>query len=135
MIESSSGVAYPPHWLPMALGAGIPPAPHRQDPHANHTAARSIPRAYCVGECCVRHPRACSSTNASASDDARERLLRVFQQSSDQLWEKRYAKGGNSGAGSYGKLAVYKAKVLNEFIEENKNEVNSVVEFGCGDGN
>ena len=79
--------------------------------------------------------------NATASDDARGRLPQpcllgrscAFAQSSGQFWEKRYAKGGNSGAGSYGKLAEYKAKVLNEFIEENK--VNSVVEFGCGDGN
>ena len=87
------------------------------------------------------HRQNTARANATASDDARGRLPQAcllgrscaFAQSSGQFWEKRYAKGGNSGAGSYGKLAVYKAKVLNEFIEENK--VNSVVEFGCGDGN
>lgn len=48
-------------------------------------------------------------------------------------WEKRYASGGHSGAGSYDKLADFKATVVNSFIK--KNQVTSVVEFGCGDGN
>mgnify|MGYP003145669578 CR=1 FL=1 len=48
-------------------------------------------------------------------------------------WEARYLKGKTSGAGSYGKLADYKAKVLTEFIA--LNNVQSVGEFGCGDGN
>lgn len=41
--------------------------------------------------------------------------------------------GGNSGAGSYGQLADFKAEVLNAFVAE--QGVTSVVEFGCGDGN
>jgi trans-aconitate methyltransferase len=48
-------------------------------------------------------------------------------------WENRYVQGGNSGAGSYNKLAEFKAEVLNEFVNENK--ISSVIEYGCGDGN
>jgi SAM-dependent methyltransferase len=48
-------------------------------------------------------------------------------------WEARYSGGGNSGAGSYGHLAHYKADILNEFVEF--RQVESVIEFGCGDGN
>ncbi len=50
-----------------------------------------------------------------------------------QYWEKRYSSGGNSGAGSYGRLALYKAEIINRFVKE--NSVQSVIEFGCGDGN
>lgn len=52
---------------------------------------------------------------------------------SKDYWETRYKSGGNSGAGSYGILAEYKAKIINDFI--NNNNIKSVVEFGCGDGN
>lgn len=48
-------------------------------------------------------------------------------------WEKRYRKNGNSGAGSYGRNALYKATILNEFVRD--NNIKSVIEFGCGDGN
>lgn len=48
-------------------------------------------------------------------------------------WEQRYQKGGHSGAGSYGRLAEFKAKVLNELVDE--FTLQSVIEFGCGDGN
>ncbi len=48
-------------------------------------------------------------------------------------WEERYKYGQNSGLGSYGKLAEFKAEVMNKFIEE--NDINTVIEFGCGDGN
>lgn len=47
-------------------------------------------------------------------------------------WEKRYQRGGSSGAGSYDRLARFKAEYLNRFVAE--NAVSSVVEFGCGDG-
>lgn len=47
-------------------------------------------------------------------------------------WEKRYAAGGDSGSGSSGRLAAYKAAWLNRFVRE--NTIRSVVEFGCGDG-
>jgi cyclopropane fatty-acyl-phospholipid synthase-like methyltransferase len=52
---------------------------------------------------------------------------------SEDYWVKRYAKGGNSGPGSYSELAKFKARVLNAFVVE-KN-IASVMEFGCGDGN
>lgn len=51
---------------------------------------------------------------------------------SSQYWDDRYRLGGNSGAGSYGCLALFKAEFLNEFVTTHK--VNSVVEYGCGDG-
>lgn len=52
---------------------------------------------------------------------------------SKKYWEKRYIAGGNSGLGSYGRLARFKAEIINEFIK--KNEIIKVIEFGCGDGN
>lgn len=47
-------------------------------------------------------------------------------------WEQRYAKGGNSGAGSRGAHAEFKAEVLNRYVES--QGIESVIEFGCGDG-
>lgn len=52
---------------------------------------------------------------------------------SANYWENRYAQGGNSGAGSYNRLAEFKAEIINDFVA--KNKVQSVIEFGCGDGN
>lgn len=52
---------------------------------------------------------------------------------SRQYWESRYESGGNSGAGSYGRLAKFKSTVLEEFIKE--QDIENVIEFGCGDGN
>ena len=48
-------------------------------------------------------------------------------------WQRRYAEGGHSGAGSYGKFAVFKADVLNGLFDE--LSLGSAIEFGCGDGN
>ncbi len=48
-------------------------------------------------------------------------------------WEQRYASGKNSGEGSYNALANFKADVLNNFVKS--QNINSVIEFGCGDGN
>lgn len=52
---------------------------------------------------------------------------------SEAFWEAHYSTGGTSGSGSYGRLALFKAEVINEFIE--RNAIGSVIEFGCGDGN
>lgn len=52
---------------------------------------------------------------------------------SKKYWENRYKSGDNSGTGSYGQIAVFKAKVINNFVKENK--IRSILEFGCGDGN
>jgi SAM-dependent methyltransferase len=53
--------------------------------------------------------------------------------SSGQYWEKRYREGGTSGYGSYGRLAEFKAQIINKFIED--EEIERIIEFGCGDGN
>lgn len=50
-----------------------------------------------------------------------------------QYWQKRYASGGNSGAGSYGALADFKADSLNGFIAD--YGIRTAIEFGSGDGN
>lgn len=49
-----------------------------------------------------------------------------------KYWNDRYANNGNSGNGSYGKLAIFKANIINEFIKI--HNISSVSEFGCGDG-
>jgi SAM-dependent methyltransferase len=51
---------------------------------------------------------------------------------SSAYWERRYRTGGNSGAGSYNRLAEFKANFLNRFVEE--HQIASVVEYGSGDG-
>lgn len=48
-------------------------------------------------------------------------------------WEYRYRAGGNSGAGSYAQFAEFKADILNRFVTA--HHVQTVIEFGCGDGN
>lgn len=52
---------------------------------------------------------------------------------SEEYWINRYEKGGNSGAGSYNKLAEFKGEVINDFVS--KKEIKTVIELGCGDGN
>lgn len=52
---------------------------------------------------------------------------------SGAYWESRYASDGNSGDGSYGRLATFKATVINNLVKE--KAILSVIEFGCGDGN
>lgn len=48
-------------------------------------------------------------------------------------WERRYASGGTSGSGSYGLAAQWKAAVVNGWVRD--HGVESIVDFGCGDGN
>lgn len=63
-------------------------------------------------------------------------LRRIFRPrfpGSENYWIDRYHGGGTSGAGSYGRLADYKADVINKLIDE--LGVESVVEYGSGDGN
>lgn len=52
---------------------------------------------------------------------------------SAEYWRQRYASGADSGPGSYGKFAVFKAQVLNDFFKE--QAVQTLIEFGSGDGN
>lgn len=64
---------------------------------------------------------------------AKRWVTRATFQGSTDYWERRYVTGGTSGAGSYGAMADVKAAFLNRFVAEHK--VQSVIEFGCGDGN
>jgi hypothetical protein len=59
-------------------------------------------------------------------------LKRTRFRNSADYWERRYIRGGNSGAGSYNRLAQFKADIVNGFVAD--NNINSVVEFGSGDG-
>lgn len=52
---------------------------------------------------------------------------------SEGYWKDRYEAGGHSGDGSYNQLAEFKAETLNTFVSV--NGVQSVIEYGCGDGN
>jgi SAM-dependent methyltransferase len=52
---------------------------------------------------------------------------------SARYWRERYSSGGDSGIGSYGKFAQFKARVLNALFVE--FSLSSAIEFGCGDGN
>ena len=61
------------------------------------------------------------------------KFKQVLFPGSAEYWEQRYASGGNSGQGSYGRLAEFKAEVINNLVRE--SGVESVIEFGCGDGN
>ena len=61
------------------------------------------------------------------------KILSRFNAKSSRYWEKRYQSGGNSGCGSYGKLAEFKKKVLDRFC--NDHAIQSIIEFGSGDGN
>lgn len=48
-------------------------------------------------------------------------------------WDKHYLSGGDSGAGSFGAHSTWKADIVNQVIST--YQVNTVLEFGCGDGN
>lgn len=53
-------------------------------------------------------------------------------QSSAQFWDRLYGAGGTSGSGSQGRLADFKAEVVNDILR--RYRVPSVLELGCGDG-
>jgi hypothetical protein len=55
----------------------------------------------------------------------------AFTTSSD-YWDRRYRSGGTSGAGSYDRLAEFKANFLNAFVTE--QHIETVIEYGSGDG-
>lgn len=50
---------------------------------------------------------------------------------SKEYWENRYRFGGNSGVGSQGVIAKYKAQVINDFVKN--NNIQTACELGCGD--
>lgn len=59
--------------------------------------------------------------------------LPIQKFNSRDYWEHRYLTNDNSGAGSYGRLADFKAEVLNDFVIF--NNIQNIIEYGCGDGN
>lgn len=63
------------------------------------------------------------------------RIISVFRTfpGSEEYWNNRYEAGGNSGGGSYNKMAEFKASIINKFVSD--NEIENVIEYGCGDGN
>ena len=98
-------------------------------PHACALLPPPPPSPLCSGACCATHPQHCPGRLHPTGNASR--VKKLFD--SGRFWERRYARGGDSGAGSYGALAEYKAQFLNKFVAE-KGLV-SVIEFGCGDGN
>jgi SAM-dependent methyltransferase len=48
-------------------------------------------------------------------------------------WQRHYEHGGDSGPGSYGEYATYKANLINQVVRE--RSIRSIIELGCGDGN
>jgi len=52
---------------------------------------------------------------------------------SGEYWRRRYEDKKTSGPGSYGRLAAYKADIVNGILRD--RGISSVIEFGCGDGN
>lgn len=53
--------------------------------------------------------------------------------STEEIWNNRYQNGGNSGGGSYNELYIFKRDIINDIIS--KNNIKSIIDFGCGDGN
>ncbi len=47
-------------------------------------------------------------------------------------WDLRYKYWGDSGSGSTGENAKFKAQVVNDFV--NKYGIEGIIELGCGDG-
>lgn len=52
---------------------------------------------------------------------------------SKEYWNQRYINGQNSGAGSYNELVLFKADIINDFIEQ--TQIKSIIDYGVGDGN
>jgi predicted O-methyltransferase YrrM len=52
---------------------------------------------------------------------------------SSTYWDERYKVGGNSGRGSYGYLAKYKGSIIQSILK--KHEIQSMIDYGVGDGN
>jgi SAM-dependent methyltransferase len=71
-------------------------------------------------------------TTISRMPVVREVRRRTFR-STAAYWENRYASGGTSGAGSYGRQAEWKAEIVNDWVAE--LGITSVIDLGCGDGN
>ena len=62
-----------------------------------------------------------------------EDSLKMADFNSGNFWEKNYSEGGNSGTGSYNKLAEFKAEIVRTILKE--HSIKTIIEIGCGDGN
>ncbi len=51
---------------------------------------------------------------------------------SEKYWIRRYTSGGDSGQGSSGQLADFKAEIINGFVKD--FNISTIIEYGCGDG-
>lgn len=60
-------------------------------------------------------------------------LWKIQRKTSADYWDQRYSQGGNSGSGSYNELAQFKAKVIQNLVDQ--HHIQNVIEFGSGDGN
>lgn len=56
----------------------------------------------------------------------------IRSMNSTQYWIERYRHGGTSGAGSTGRLNVFKSALLGSIID--KYNIESVLDLGCGQG-
>ena len=64
----------------------------------------------------------------------KEKKMEAASFDSAKYWEQRYQKNKNgSGDGSYGRLAQFKAEVINTILAE--NNPSSIIDYGVGDGN
>jgi hypothetical protein len=68
----------------------------------------------------------------AAAVTAKRTVERLRFPGSEAYWERHYRSGGDSGPGSRGVLARYKAGFVNDFVA--RHDVRSVIELGCGDG-
>lgn len=59
-------------------------------------------------------------------------LMKARFGGSERYWRDRYSRGRNSGEGSYGPLAQFKADVINAWWQ--RESMGDAIEFGCGDG-
>ncbi|KAF0677336.1 class I SAM-dependent methyltransferase [Profundibacterium mesophilum] len=73
-----------------------------------------------------------ASTNVTAGTGPARDAARGDGIDSGAYWRDRYAKGGTSGGGSYGRLAVFKAHVVNLMVH--RHGLASLLELGSGDG-
>lgn len=63
----------------------------------------------------------------------KRKIDQSFHPWSFNYWDNRYRGGGNSGAGSYGRLALFKNKIIECFCQQ--YGIIDLLEFGSGDGN
>lgn len=70
---------------------------------------------------------------AKAQLQATNYAQRSSELSSANFWNEHYANGGNSGTGSYNRLAAFKAEIVNQALQD--YSIQTAVEIGCGDGN